>query len=117
MVPAPYPPAILVLAENANNPALLKSNSGGNINSITNTILEILRSFEKANVLLICIITIPWFCPKRCNCLFANKFFVELDLQEAPLREVVYRKIIYHPDTTPNTAKVYHVSIFNGFQS
>ena len=51
MVPAPYPPAILVLAENANNPVLLKSNSGGNIKSITNTKHEILRSFEKADVL------------------------------------------------------------------
>jgi arsenate reductase (thioredoxin) len=33
-------------------------------------------------------ITIPWICPNRCNCLFANKFFVELDLPESPLREV-----------------------------
>ena len=54
-MPAPYPPAILVLAENANNPVLLKSNSGGNINSITNTIHEILSSFEKTAILLICI--------------------------------------------------------------
>ncbi len=55
MVPAPYPPAILVLAENANNPVLLKSNNGGNIKSITNTKHEILRCFEKADLLLICI--------------------------------------------------------------
>ncbi len=54
-MPAPYPPAILVLGENANSPVLLKSNNGGNIKSITNTKHEILRCFEKADLLLICI--------------------------------------------------------------
>jgi len=53
IVPAPYPPAILVLAEKANNPVLLKSNSGGNIISIMNPIHEIVSSFEKAALLLI----------------------------------------------------------------
>jgi hypothetical protein len=51
-VPTPYPPAILVLAEKANNPVLLISNSEGNAISIMNNILEIVSPFEKAALLL-----------------------------------------------------------------